>query len=102
VKPPARLPQDLALQVPQREVDRRHRVAGIARLAARREQPVQAIPDLLVAQRVHPHQRVRRNVVDGAGDHLLLGDARHPGAHTPVVELDVDEAQRQRGRLALA
>jgi hypothetical protein len=70
-------------------------MAGIARLAARGQQPVQLLPDLLVAQRVQAHQGVRGDVVDDAADHFFLGDGGHAGAG----EAGADERRAERRRV---
>ena len=49
---PHRLPERLALDVPQRKVDRRDRVRGVAGLPARHRLPVKLLPDRPFPQRL--------------------------------------------------
>src|SRR5690606_15232999 len=53
---PAGFVQRAALQVPHGDVHRRDGVTRIARLAARRQQPVQPLPHLFMAHRIHADQ----------------------------------------------
>ncbi len=97
---PHRLPELLALEVPERDVERGDGVARVAGLPARRQQPVQPLPDALVRERVFlGGKRMRHDLVQRRGDHLLFGDRGHAVAHLPVLRLDFHEAHRERGLL---
>ena len=94
---PARLAQQLALDVPQRQVDGGNGMASVARLPARGEQPVEPVPQLLVPHRIAADQRVRGHVVDDAGDDFFLSDGRHAGAGDAGAGFHIHQADRQAG-----
>src|SRR3990172_5348071 len=60
---PHRLSQLLALQVPQRQVNRSNGVARVSGLPAGAEQPVKALPDALVRKRVLAMERGRNHLL---------------------------------------
>src|SRR5258708_6785177 len=101
-QPPDRLPERLALEVPQRDVDRGDRVARVAGLPARAEQPVEPLPDALMGQRIFADQDVRGDFVDRGGDDLLFRDAGDAVADATVVGMHLRKADGERGGLLYA
>ncbi len=99
---PQRLAERLGLDVPQRDVERGDGVAGIAGLAARREQPVELFPQTLGGHRVFADQRGAGHLAHGGSNDLFLGDGGHAVADEAGVGLDFGEAQGQRGLLVHA
>ena len=96
-EPPDRLAQRLALDVPQRHVDRGERMRRVAGLAARHQRPVELVPDALVRERIVADDRGAGDAVDDLGDHVLFGDAGQAVTDETVVGLDLDVAGRKRG-----
>ena len=96
-QPPHRLAQRLALDVPQREIDRRDRMRRVAGLPARHRLPVQLLPDRLMRHRVVADDRRSADAVDDLRDHVLLGDRREAVADEALVGLDLDMAAGERG-----
>ena len=80
------------------EVDRGDRMHRVAALAARREQPVEPLPDPLVLHRVHAHDGRRRDLVDGRRDDFLLCDRGETAAGESVVGLQQDDDTGQMGK----
>ena len=94
-QPPHRLFQRLALDVPQRDVDRGERMRGIAGLAARHQRPIELVPDALMRQRIVAEDRRPGDAVDDLRDHVLFGDAGEAVADQAVVGLDLDDGSRR-------
>ena len=87
---PHRLAERLALDVPQRKVDRRDRMRRIAGLAAWHRLPVELFPDRLVRHRVVADDRRTRDAVHDLCDHVFLGDRREAMPDDAARGLDLD------------
>ena len=94
---PDRQAERLALDVPQRHVDRGERMRGIAGLAARHQHPVELVPDALVRKRIVADDRGPGDAVDDLRDHVLFGDAGQAVAGQAAVGLNLDMAAGERG-----
>ena len=99
-QPPYRLPERLALDVPERHVDRRERLRAEPGLPARGQGPIKLVPDQLVRQRIVALDRWRDDPVDDLGDDRLAGDRAQTMADDAGIGLDLDEAAFER-RIAL-
>jgi hypothetical protein len=94
---PDRKAERLALDVPEREIDRGERVRGIAGLTARHDGPVDLLPDAFGEQRIVADEVRRDHTVDHLRDHVLFGDGRQSVTDDAGVGLDLDIAGGQRG-----
>src|SRR5207244_10879579 len=63
-QPPDRLPQRLALDVPQRDVDGGERLRAEAGLPARQQGPIELVPNALMRQRIIAMDRRRNHAVE--------------------------------------
>ena len=96
-QPPDRLPGRLAEDVPERQVDGGDHVAGVTGLTAWRQQPVEALGDLLAIEGVEAVEIRCDQLAHGGGDDFLVGDRGVAVAHDPVGGLDFDDHTRQGG-----
>ena len=96
---PQRQTKRFGIEVPQRNIKCCNRVAGIARLAARRQQPIKFVPQPLGGQRVLADQGRPRDFAHGGGDDFFFGDGGHAVTNKTRVGLDLGQAQRKRGFL---
>ncbi len=85
----------LALDVPQRQIDRGERMRGVAGLPARHRRPVDLLPDALMQQRIVADQVRRDHTIHHLRDDIFLGDGRETMADNAGVGFDLDIAGRE-------
>src|ERR1700755_1571500 len=95
-EPPHRLPEGLALDVPERDVHGRERLHAETGLAPWRQCPIELVPDRLAGQRIIALDRRRDDAVHDLCDHGFTGDRRQTVANNAAIGFDLHETALER------